>query len=219
MAVEFMSASRLRVLWGLLAVKVLARHQALSLFQGVRDLDGEPIQWSMIVLALDLRFAEVRRENAPEAAIAADERRRLYGSNTIGTQYIEFARAHKQVARRYVLNKYPHAPRERGSACGVIVAAYDTEKCQDFAGKSAAGSNCQAVGFFVESLQRTHVGVGYSDRDIDDPQQVCTDILGISQPLQDGVDLLSSCSVERLLEVCHRLRFRGPYRGNIVAAK
>lgn len=72
---------------------------------------------------------------------------------------------------------------------------------------------------FVESLQRTHVGVGYSDRDIDDPQQVCTDILGISQPLQDGVDLLSSCSVERLLEVCHRLRFRGPYRGNIVAAK
>ncbi|TEY05669.1 hypothetical protein ELQ12_10120, partial [Campylobacter sp. US25a] len=72
MAVEFMSASRLRVLWGLLAVKVLARHQALSLFQGVRDLDGEPIQWSMIVLALDLRFAEVRRENAPEAAIAAD---------------------------------------------------------------------------------------------------------------------------------------------------
>jgi hypothetical protein len=48
------------VIWDLRAVKVLARHQALSLLQAVRDLDGEPIQRSMIELALYLRFVKVR---------------------------------------------------------------------------------------------------------------------------------------------------------------
>ena len=38
-----MSASRLRAFCDLLAVKVLVRHQGLSLLQGVRDLDGVPI--------------------------------------------------------------------------------------------------------------------------------------------------------------------------------
>jgi hypothetical protein len=46
------------VIWDLRAVKVLARH--LSLLQAVRDLDGEPIQRSMIELALYLRFVKVR---------------------------------------------------------------------------------------------------------------------------------------------------------------
>jgi len=207
-AVEFKSASWLRVLWDLLAVKVLARQQALSLLQAVRDLDGEPIQRSMIELALYLRFAEVRCKHAPKVAVAADERRRLYGSNAAGTQHIELARANKQVARGDVLDKYSHAPRERGCACGVSVAAYDTEKGQGFARESAAGNDSQAVRSFVEALHRAHVGARYADRDIEDPQQVRTDILGMSQPLQDG-DLLPS--VERLLEVCHRLCFRGPY--------
>jgi hypothetical protein len=32
------------------------------------------------------------------------------------------------------------------------------------------------------------VGARYADRDIEDPQQVRANILGISQPLQDGID-------------------------------
>src|SRR6201994_4529987 len=131
-AVEFMSASRLRVLWDLLAVKVLARHQALSLLQAVRDLEGEPIQRSMIELALYLRFAKVCCDHAPEVAVAADERRRLYGSNAAGTQHIELTRTHKQVARRDVLDKHTHAPHERGSTCGVSVAANNAKKSQGF---------------------------------------------------------------------------------------
>src|SRR6478672_1060886 len=67
-AVDFMSASRLRALCDLLAVKVLVRHQGLSLLQAVRDLDGEPIQRSWIELVLYLRFAKVHCEYAPEAA-------------------------------------------------------------------------------------------------------------------------------------------------------
>jgi hypothetical protein len=87
----------------------------------------------MIELALYLRFAKVRCEHAPEAAVAADERRRLCGSNAAGTQHIELARAHKKVTRRDVFDKHTHASRERGSASGVGVSAHDGEEIQGFA--------------------------------------------------------------------------------------
>src|SRR3984885_11534257 len=186
--------------------------KALSSLQAVSDLDGEPIQRSMIELALYLRFVKVRCEHAPEAAVAADERRRLCGSNAAGTQHIELARAYKEVARRDVFDKHTHALRERGGACGVSVAAHDAEKGQGFARESAAGNNCQTVGSFVEALQRAHVGARYANRDIEDLPQVRTDILGSSQPLQKRADLLPSCGVERLREVCRRLAPRtGPH--------
>jgi hypothetical protein len=156
----------------------------------------------MVELALYLRFVKVRCEHAPEAAVAADERRRLCGSNAAGMQHIKLARAYKEVARRDVFDKHTHASRERGSACGVSVAAHDAEKGQGFARESAAGNNCQTVGSLVEALQRAHIGARYANRDIEDLQQVRTDILGNSQPLQN---LLQSCRVVRLREVCHRL--------------
>ena len=87
---------------------------------------------------------------------------------------------------------------------------------------SLENPRCQAVGSFVEALQRAHVGARYADRDIEDLQQVRADIRGIAQPLQDGVDLLPSCGVERIPE-SGSLSFaialplqavtRGPYRG------
>ena len=55
-------------------------------------------------------------------------------------------------------------------------AADDAEKGRGFAREPAAGNNSQAVGSFIEALHCALVGARYADRDIEDLQQIVTDI-------------------------------------------